>query len=77
MPAMQQPEGLPRLQAIAHGMRPVLLEMPGHERSAGGTSNLPQFARAIAYAAGQLQQEGHAIRVLAAHSLGPVRRRSP
>jgi pimeloyl-ACP methyl ester carboxylesterase len=53
-----------------HGLRPVLLEMPAHGRSQGRTSSLPQFARAIEYAAGRLQQEGHRIGVLAAHSLG-------
>ncbi|HSV84719.1 MAG TPA: alpha/beta fold hydrolase [Ramlibacter sp.] len=53
-----------------HGLRPVLLEMPAHGRSAGLASNLPQFARAIEYAVGRLQQEGHTVRLLAAHSLG-------
>jgi pimeloyl-ACP methyl ester carboxylesterase len=53
-----------------HGFRPVLLEMPAHGRSAGSTSNLPQFARAIEYAVARLQQEGHTIALLAAHSLG-------
>jgi pimeloyl-ACP methyl ester carboxylesterase len=48
----------------------VLLEMPAHGRSAGTTSSLPQFARAIDYAVGRLQQEGHRIGLLAAHSLG-------
>lgn len=52
------------------GLRPVLLEMPAHGRSAGTTSSLPQFARAIDYAVGRLQQEGHCIGLLAAHSLG-------
>ncbi|MCD6079505.1 MAG: hypothetical protein K0R89_3449 [Ramlibacter sp.] len=62
---------LPLAQSLSqHGFRPVLLEMPAHGRSAGATSNLPQFARAIDYAVGRLQQEGHAIGLLAAHSLG-------
>jgi pimeloyl-ACP methyl ester carboxylesterase len=62
---------LPLAESLAqHGLRPVLLEMPAHGRSAGTTSNLPQFARAIDYAVGRLQQEGHAIGLLAAHSLG-------
>lgn len=62
---------LPLAEALAQqGLRPVLLEMPAHGRSAGSVSNLPQFARAIEYAAGRLLQEGHTIRVLAAHSLG-------
>jgi pimeloyl-ACP methyl ester carboxylesterase len=53
-----------------HGLRPVLLEMPAHGRSAGTSSNLPQFARAIEYAVGRLGQQGHDVRLLAAHSLG-------
>ena len=62
---------LPLAESLAqHGWRPVLLEMPAHGRSAGATSNLPQFARAIDYAVGRLQQEGHTIGLLAAHSLG-------
>ncbi|MBC5782547.1 alpha/beta hydrolase [Ramlibacter sp. USB13] len=62
---------LPLAESLAqHGLRPVLLEMPAHGRSAGSTSNLPQFARAIDYAVGRLQQEGHEIGLLAAHSLG-------
>jgi pimeloyl-ACP methyl ester carboxylesterase len=62
---------LPLAETLAqHGLRPVLLEMPAHGRSAGAVSNLPQFARAIEYAVGRLQQEGHSVRVLAAHSLG-------
>lgn len=62
---------LPLAQSLAqHGMRPVLVEMPGHGRSPGSTSSLPQFSRAIDYAAGRLQHEGHRIGVLAAHSLG-------
>jgi pimeloyl-ACP methyl ester carboxylesterase len=52
----------PLAEALAqHGLRPVLLEMPAHGRSAGTTSNLPQFARAIEYAVGRLQQQGHAV----------------
>lgn len=62
---------LPLAEALAQqGLRPVLVEMPAHGRSAGTASNLPQFARAIDYVAGRLQQEGHRIGVLAAHSLG-------
>lgn len=64
-----------QLRALAdslarHGLRPVLVEMPAHGRSDGTISNLPQFARAIEYVVGRLQQEGHAVRLLAAHSLG-------
>lgn len=62
---------LPLAESLAqHGFRPVLLEMPAHGRSGGAVSSLPQFARAIDYAVGRLQQEGHRIGVLAAHSLG-------
>jgi pimeloyl-ACP methyl ester carboxylesterase len=62
---------LPLAEALAqHGLRPVLLEMPAHGRSAGATSNLPQFARAIEYVVTRLQHEGHQVGMLAAHSLG-------
>lgn len=62
---------LPLARALAqHGLRPVLLEMPAHGHSPGATSNLPQFTRAVEYAAARLQQEGHAIGVLVGHSLG-------
>lgn len=62
---------LPLAETLAQqGLRPVLLEMPAHGRSRGSVSNLPQFARAIEYAIGRLQQQGHSVRVLAAHSLG-------
>jgi pimeloyl-ACP methyl ester carboxylesterase len=62
---------LPLAEALAQqGLRPVLLEMPAHGRSAGSVSNLPQFTRAIDYAVNRLAQEGHSVRVLAAHSLG-------
>jgi pimeloyl-ACP methyl ester carboxylesterase len=53
-----------------HGLRPVILELPAHGRSAGHSSNLPQFVRGIEYAIGRLQQEGHTVKLLAAHSLG-------
>lgn len=62
---------LPLAESLAQqGLRPVLVEMPAHGRSAGATSNLPQFARAIDYVASRLAQEGHTLRLLAAHSLG-------
>lgn len=62
---------LPLAQALAQqGMKPVIAEMPAHGRSKGSVSNLPQFARAIDYVASRLQQDGHTIRVLAAHSMG-------
>jgi pimeloyl-ACP methyl ester carboxylesterase len=61
----------PLAESLAqHGLRPVLLEMPAHGRSPGSFSHLPQFARAIEYVAGRLLQQGHAIGLLAAHSLG-------
>ncbi len=53
----------------ARGLRPVLLEMPAHGRSRGGTSNLPQFARAIDYTVARLRQQGHEVRAVVAHSL--------
>ncbi|MBG9389100.1 alpha/beta hydrolase [Caenimonas aquaedulcis] len=52
------------------GLRPMLLELPAHGRSAGSVSNLPQFARAIEYAAARLLQSGHTLRAVVAHSLG-------
>jgi pimeloyl-ACP methyl ester carboxylesterase len=61
---------LPLAEALAqHGLRPVLVEMPAHGRSAGATSNLPQFARAIEYVAARLLQQGHRLRAVVAHSL--------
>jgi pimeloyl-ACP methyl ester carboxylesterase len=53
----------------AQGLRPVILEMPAHGRSAGSTSNLPQFARAIDYTVARLRQAGHQVKALVAHSL--------
>lgn len=62
---------LPLAESLAQqGLRPVIVEMPAHGRSKGAVSNLPQFARAIEYVTGRLQQEGHTVRLLAAHSLG-------
>jgi pimeloyl-ACP methyl ester carboxylesterase len=62
---------LPLAQALAQrGWRPVLLELPAHGRSAGSTSNLPQFARAIEYVVRRLQLQGRPVRLLAGHSLG-------
>jgi len=51
------------------GLRPVLVDLPAHGRSQGSTSNLPQFARAIEYLTARLQQQGHEVRAVAAHSL--------
>ncbi|HYW55574.1 MAG TPA: alpha/beta fold hydrolase [Polaromonas sp.] len=53
----------------AKGLRPVILELPAHGRSAGSISTLPQFARAIEYAAARLTQQGHGLYGLVAHSL--------
>ncbi|SDZ06564.1 Serine aminopeptidase, S33 [Variovorax sp. YR266] len=62
---------LPLAQAVAAaGLRPVLLELPAHGRSAGTMSNSPQFARAIAYVTARLVADGHALRAAVAHSLG-------
>jgi len=61
---------LPLAEALAQqGLRPVLIEMPAHGRSAGSVSNLPQFARAIEYVVARLAQEGHTLRAVVAHSL--------
>ena len=61
---------LPLAQALMNqGLRPVLVDLPAHGRSEGGTSNLPQFARAIEYLTARLQQQGHEVRAVAAHSL--------
>lgn len=58
-------------QTLANqGLRPVIVEMPGHGRSAGLESTLPQFTRAIDYVTARLRQQGHSVRVLVAHSLG-------
>jgi pimeloyl-ACP methyl ester carboxylesterase len=51
------------------GLRPVLVDLPAHGRSAGSVSNLPQFARAIDYVAARLVQDGHTLRAIVAHSL--------
>jgi len=62
---------LPLAESLAQqGLKPVILEMPAHGASDGWVSNLPQFARAIDYVVSRLVQEGHTVRVLAAHSLG-------
>jgi pimeloyl-ACP methyl ester carboxylesterase len=54
----------------AQGMRPMIVEMPAHGRSRGSTSNLSQFARVIEYVSARLQQQGHSVHGLVAHSLG-------
>ncbi len=55
---------------VERGLQSVILEMPAHGRSAGNTSNLPQFARAVEYAAARLQARGLALHAVVAHSLG-------
>jgi alpha-beta hydrolase superfamily lysophospholipase len=42
------------------GIRPVIMEMPAHGRSAGLKSNLVQFARAIEYVVARLGDSGQA-----------------
>jgi len=54
---------------VAKGLRPMLADLPAHGRSQGSTSNLPQFARAIEYLVTRLQQQGHEVRAVVAHSL--------
>jgi len=61
---------LPLAQAMAEErLQPVLMELPAHGRSRGRTSNLAQFARAIEYATARLQQQGHEVTAVVAHSL--------
>ncbi|MBN8747781.1 Alpha/beta hydrolase family protein [Xylophilus ampelinus] len=56
---------------MARGLRPVLLEMPAHGRSGGGTSNLAQFTRAIGYVAARHRHDtGAGFHAVVAHSLG-------
>jgi len=54
----------------ARGLQALLLDMPAHGRSAGSTSNLPQFARAVEYVAARLQASGLTLQAVVAHSLG-------
>ncbi len=62
---------LPLAEALQQaGLQVLLLEMPAHGRSAGRTSNLPQFARAIDYVVARLQASGLPLEALVAHSLG-------
>jgi pimeloyl-ACP methyl ester carboxylesterase len=57
--------------AIAdRGMIPVVIEVPGHGRSKGLTSSVPQFARALEYVSTRLAMSGVSIQALVAHSLG-------
>ncbi len=61
----------PLAEALAaRGLRPLIVEMPGHGHSGGIRSSLPQFARAIDYVSSRLAQQGEPVRALVAHSLG-------
>ena len=61
----------PLAEALAaHKLQPVIIEMPGHGRSAGWQSTMPQFARAIEYVTARLDQLGDPVQALVAHSLG-------
>lgn len=55
---------------LAAGLDPVIVEMPGHGRSSGWRSSLPQFARALDYVANALVARGARLRAVVAHSLG-------
>ena len=62
---------LPLAEALGQaGLQVLLLEMPAHGRSAGRTSNLPQFARALEYGAARLHAQGLNLQAVVAHSLG-------
>jgi pimeloyl-ACP methyl ester carboxylesterase len=62
---------LPIAQALAQaGLVPLILEFPGHGHSAGSSSSLPQFARAIDYVATRLAEKQVALQGMVAHSLG-------
>lgn len=52
------------------GLRPVMIDMPGHGHSGGLRTALPQFARAIDYVSNRLEQQGCVVKALVAHSLG-------
>jgi pimeloyl-ACP methyl ester carboxylesterase len=61
----------PLAQALIEaGLSPVIVEMPGHGRSAGWHSSLPQFARALDFVASSLVLRGAKLQALIAHSLG-------
>lgn len=61
----------PLAEALAaRRYQPVIVEMPGHGRSAGWQSTMPQFARAIGYVAARLNQQGDEVHAVVAHSLG-------
>jgi pimeloyl-ACP methyl ester carboxylesterase len=52
------------------GLVPIIVEMPGHGRSRGLASSMPQFARALQYVATHLTMNGVSIQAVVAHSLG-------
>lgn len=54
----------------AEGFIPIIIEAPAHGRSKGGNTTLPQFARALEYAAARLGEQGVTLHALLAHSLG-------
>lgn len=61
----------PLAQALfERGLRPVIIEMPGHGHSGGMRSTLPQFARAVDYVGNRLREQGCTVNALVAHSLG-------
>jgi pimeloyl-ACP methyl ester carboxylesterase len=55
---------------IDAGLRPVIVEMPGHGMSGGGRSSLPQFARALEYVVARLCESGQVVQAVVSHSLG-------
>jgi pimeloyl-ACP methyl ester carboxylesterase len=64
-----------QMQQIANaiadrGMVPIVIEAPGHGRSGGLSSSLPQFARAIEYVAMRLSMQRVSLQGVVAHSLG-------
>ncbi len=62
---------VPLARALAAaGLRPLIIEMPGHGRSAGWQSTMPQFSRAIDYVSARLLEGGTVVQALVAHSLG-------
>jgi pimeloyl-ACP methyl ester carboxylesterase len=52
------------------GWATLIVEMPGHGRSAGLSSSLAQFARALDYVHARLAADGRVVSALLAHSLG-------
>ncbi len=55
---------------VAHGISPILLELPAHGKNRGSTTALPQFARAVEFAISKLMAEGVSIQALVGHSAG-------